>query len=49
LVHLVGHRNRWRVFAEWVYAHITHERGHRLITSITETATTSRAPQRAVA
>jgi NADH dehydrogenase len=48
LLHLVGHRNRWRVFAEWAYAHVTHDRGHRLITSTTET-TTSRAPQRAVA
>ncbi|HJU68288.1 MAG TPA: FAD-dependent oxidoreductase [Gemmatimonadaceae bacterium] len=32
LAHLVSHRSRVRVFAEWVYAHITHDRGYRLIT-----------------
>ena len=32
LAHLVSHRGRVRVFAEWVYGHVTHDRGYRLIT-----------------
>ena len=35
LLHLVSHRSRWRVLAEWVYAHVTHDRGYRLITGPT--------------
>ncbi len=35
LAHLVSHRSRMRVFAEWVYAHVTHDRGYRLITGTT--------------
>jgi NADH dehydrogenase len=36
LLQLVGHRSRMRVLAEWVYGHVTHDRGYRLITGITE-------------
>ena len=35
LAHLVSHRSRVRVFAEWAYGHVTHDRGYRLITGTT--------------
>jgi NADH dehydrogenase len=35
LAHLVSHRGRVRVFAEWVWAHATRDRGYRLITGTT--------------
>jgi NADH dehydrogenase len=38
LLQLVGHRSRMRVLAEWVYAHVTHDRGYRLITGVGESA-----------
>ena len=43
LLHLVNRRSRLRVLAEWVYAHVTHDRGYRLITGTTSARETTRA------